>query len=166
MTAIRACLLALATGTIAACSGQAEEIRDCEASLLRDLRSPSTYKRIKAETTRLTNKVGAEYQMVEIEYDAANAYGTPIRDTALCAYPVTGTDVRVDLTYFPRKQIRDAQLGLGLFRRDAKLPSRREFSDAMLNDTHQNLLAPFASPEMSEDEETQALLELIDNTTK
>lgn len=67
------------------------EIKDCEAQLLGELRSPSTYKRIDASSIRANNE-----QTVRIVYDAANAYGTPIRGTKLCAYPVKGGAVLVD----------------------------------------------------------------------
>lgn len=72
-------------GVLSACSAmEAPAITDCEDRIKRDLRSPSTYKRIKADTTDMRD----ERQIwVSVEYDAANAYGTPIRDSRICKYP-------------------------------------------------------------------------------
>lgn len=54
----------------------------CESAVKAFLRSPSTYKRI--------NSTGlSDYAFVE--YDAANAYGTPIRGVATCKFD-EGTD--------------------------------------------------------------------------
>jgi hypothetical protein len=80
--------LALATAlTLSAC-GRVEpsEIAECEKYIQNKLRSPSTYKRIAADSTPMKDRKPQE-QWVSIEYDAANAYGTPIRDTQICKYP-------------------------------------------------------------------------------
>ena len=68
------------------CSGcflDSAAVQDCEADLKRVLRSPSTYKRLSYDETpvRRVNEV-----WISIEYDAANAYGTPIRGSRLCKY--------------------------------------------------------------------------------
>ena len=85
-------------------AGEPPEIAECEADAQRDLRSPSTYKRI--EANRFVNppesgEINAARQRfgldgiedaaiglinVYIEYDAANAYGTPIRSMEHCQW--------------------------------------------------------------------------------
>ncbi|MCJ8158353.1 hypothetical protein [Sphingomonas sp. LaA6.9] len=67
------------------------EIKICEDFILNKLRSPSTYKRIKASGI----KVGEKYS-VTVEYDAANAYGAPIRDNQICVFGLK--DGRPDTT--------------------------------------------------------------------
>lgn len=89
---------------LAGCAAEPPEIAECEADAQRDLRSPSTYKRIEAK--RFTNppepgKINAARERfgleghkdadiglidVFIEYDAANAYGTPIRSMEHCQW--------------------------------------------------------------------------------
>jgi hypothetical protein len=59
------------------------EVKDCENYLKGKLRSPSTYKRISTYSYAANGK-----QHVSIEHDAANAYGTPIRATQFCFYPI------------------------------------------------------------------------------
>lgn len=81
------------------------EVKDCEASLLRDLKSPSSYKRINWNSAEISkeihDKVRKEvediipddgvkppYIQASIEYDADNSYGASIRDTRFCRYAV------------------------------------------------------------------------------
>ena len=70
------------------------EIEHCERELLRELRAPSTYNRIEADTTVMDHLKSAEF-WVSIKYDAANAFGTPIRDEKICRYALV--DGRADL---------------------------------------------------------------------
>lgn len=76
-------------GVLAVLSGCADkpEIKQCEDYIKGKLRSPSTYKRIKAEGVAVPFEKPTKYT-VSVEYDAANAYGTPVRDTQLCIYPI------------------------------------------------------------------------------
>ena len=82
------------------------EVKDCEASLLRGLKSPSSYKRIKADSAEITKEIQDEiakdagvgllpendipppYVQVSIEYDADNSYGASLRDNYFCRYAV------------------------------------------------------------------------------
>src|SRR3546814_19071532 len=76
-------------------SREPDDVLICEEGLKALLRSPSTYKRI--DIARL-NQPKSSWLM--ISYDAANAYGTPVRDTAHCEFPV-GTSqntIRPELT--------------------------------------------------------------------
>lgn len=81
-------LLAVASALIG-CARDAPEVKACEDELLMELRSPSTYKRVEAnsypdryapETPTLFN--------VFIRFDAANAFGTPIRSVHQCTFAV------------------------------------------------------------------------------
>lgn len=62
-------------------------IKECEDYVIAKLRSPTTYKRIKASGIGIPYDA-PKYYSVTVEYDAANAYGTPIRETQFCKFPV------------------------------------------------------------------------------
>lgn len=70
------------------------EIKDCEQQLLRELRAPATYNRIESDTTAMDHLKPPEF-WVSIKYDAANAFGTPIRGEKICRYALA--DNRADL---------------------------------------------------------------------
>lgn len=73
-----------ATLMLAACGGPNDAaIEACETFIQERLRSPSTYKRI---STNAFIAVDRKSGWVTVEYDAANAFGTPIRDTQICAF--------------------------------------------------------------------------------
>lgn len=61
------------------------EVKNCEDHILSKLRSPSTYKRIEYSGTDVPYPK-ADRHHVRIVYDAANAYGTPVRDTQICVF--------------------------------------------------------------------------------
>ncbi|MFX4088057.1 hypothetical protein ACKU27_23480 [Sphingobium yanoikuyae] len=61
------------------------EIKQCEDHIIRKLRSPSTYKRINASGIETPYQNPKNYT-VKITYDAANAYGTPVREEQLCVF--------------------------------------------------------------------------------
>ena len=65
------------------------EIKQCEEYIIAKLRAPSTDKRIEASGIRSPWDKPQRY-MVQIEYDAANAYGTPIRSVQFCAFSLKG----------------------------------------------------------------------------
>ena len=84
-----------------------EEKRICEDSLLRSLKSPSSYNRVNWNSVLITKEVEeaankemgdlapppegrpkAPYVQVMIEYDADNSYGASIRDTYFCRFEV------------------------------------------------------------------------------
>lgn len=77
---------------LAGCGGP-KGLAECESAIKENLRSPSTYKRV---------SVGDEVVLdgertFEIEYDAANAYGTPIREDAACDFDAeTGRFIKVE----------------------------------------------------------------------
>lgn len=75
------------------------ELKVCEDELLAELRSPATYERVKASTTRIDQSLLKEtdsrlpHATVHITYDAANAYGTPIRGEHFCYFQMRGNSV-------------------------------------------------------------------------
>lgn len=72
----------LLLGTTAACGEPADpQTRHCTALLEQLLRSPSTLKVIEASAFDSRGE-----RFVSIEFDAANAYGTPIREKISCVY--------------------------------------------------------------------------------
>lgn len=80
-------VIALAALATSGCSFlEKQEIANCEALIERNLKAPSTYKRMRAERTLMTTLTPREI-WVSIEYDAQNAYGVPLRGNELCKYP-------------------------------------------------------------------------------
>jgi hypothetical protein len=63
---------------------QNEAITVCEGEILKSLRSPSTYKQIQASVS--PPEFEPKVWVVSISYDAANAFGTPVRGGYLCAF--------------------------------------------------------------------------------
>jgi hypothetical protein len=61
------------------------EFDDCEKRVMADLTSPSSYRRVSADTVRDTSKK-PPIDMVSIDYDAQNAYGATVRDRVICQY--------------------------------------------------------------------------------
>ena len=109
------------------------EIDDCEAQIVAKLRSPSTYKRVRADSLIMSDQSPPEI-WATVEYDAANAYGTPIRDHQICRYPIV--DGRAD-TAHPIND--DAPLALSeggdeTFDIDAVAPVTAEATDKDLAD--------------------------------
>lgn len=49
-------------------------IHACEARIMAELKAPSSYRRIKVDGSAV----------YDIEFDAANSFGTPIRGSAMC----------------------------------------------------------------------------------
>lgn len=83
-------MLALAALALASCSSQKTLAVDaCEGYIKAGLRSPSTYKVV--ETT-LNDPIKADsgrfVRTISISYDAANAFGTPIRGAEICSFVV------------------------------------------------------------------------------
>jgi hypothetical protein len=61
----------------------------CESFVKDRLRSPSTYKQISVDYSGVRfESNGRDVRMVNIKYDAANAYGTPIRGDQQCMFEV------------------------------------------------------------------------------
>lgn len=83
-------LILIALSTLTGCSPNKDAaINACEMFIKERLKSPSTYKQIGVNYSGVTFKnQGREVRMVSIEYDAANAYGTPIRDDQQCLFEV------------------------------------------------------------------------------
>lgn len=88
--------------TVAGCSafdsGEEQAAQACEAFVAEQLLSPSTYKRV--SMTAPPHVPGKGFRFVTVSYDAANAFGTPIRGTQTCAFKVdkeTGRFPQVDL---------------------------------------------------------------------
>jgi len=111
---VRALLAVLA---LTGCSKQVErpEILDCEQYLLGKLRFPSTYQRVSIQSVRIEKP---NYQSVGIEYDAANAYGTPIRGEQICVYPVKNGNPITNIYIDHDNELEDALAGKGKFAAD------------------------------------------------
>jgi len=77
------------------------EVRACEDYLMAKLKAPATYKRV-GFSSAATDGI----QHVSIEYDAANSYGVPLRETQLCAFPIK--DGQPDVAY--RDHDRDIEI--------------------------------------------------------
>jgi hypothetical protein len=70
-------------------SAQSQAVQACEVFIKERLRSPSTYKRISGDSLGPAfESDGRRVKMVTLEYDAANAYGTPIRGIQQCVFEV------------------------------------------------------------------------------
>jgi hypothetical protein len=84
--------LAVATISLAtaACNpAQQQAVQACEVFIKERLRSPSTYQQVKVDALGPAfESDGRRVKMLTIEYDAANAYGTPIRGTQQCVFDV------------------------------------------------------------------------------
>lgn len=82
-------LLPIALITLSGCSTfDPPEVAACEKYLVAKLKAPSTYKRINASSVGVPYAKPTEWD-VDIEYDAANAFNTPIRDHQLCQFPLS-----------------------------------------------------------------------------
>jgi hypothetical protein len=80
-------------------------ISACETFIKERLRAPSTYKKISDDGVSSAFEFdGKTIKMVTIEYDAANAYGTPIRESQQCTFEVdkSGSFVEKDLGHAAR----------------------------------------------------------------
>jgi hypothetical protein len=139
---MRVIIAMLACGFVAGCSPtQSAEIQDCEARLLRNMKTPSTYKP-QEKTSILVASGKYKYQNVSIKYDAQNEYGALVRNEAACLYPVDGVDIRIDLAEGDDSETSDATEGRGYYSPHAKFPSRAEVearrqaeTGKMLNET-------------------------------
>lgn len=60
-------------------------VKQCEDHIFKKLRSPSTYKRINIEGTDVPYP-NPDRHHLRITYDAANAYGTPVREEQVCVF--------------------------------------------------------------------------------
>ena len=70
-------------------SAQSQAVQACEVFIKERLRSPSTYNRISGDSLGPAfESDGRRVKMVTLEYDAANAYGTPIRGSQQCIFEV------------------------------------------------------------------------------
>jgi hypothetical protein len=79
-------------GFLAACDSS--QLRDCETQLKEKLKSPASYKRVKADEM-LIDVHKPPYYDVTITYDAANSYNALLRDQETCFYH-PGTTNRFD----------------------------------------------------------------------
>jgi hypothetical protein len=105
----------LFAAALAGCwSSDSKFVQSCEELLKETLRSPSTYRRVgvveRREPIPLEDYLAAQKDseavkrlyrqqgtqpvriLAAIEYDAANAYGTPVRGAAVCHYDSTDGD--------------------------------------------------------------------------
>lgn len=72
---------------IAGCSAalESQAVKDCQANLLLKLKAPSTFKRVKVTSAADPDSNGRAW-LVDIEYDAANAFNAPLRAHEICRY--------------------------------------------------------------------------------
>jgi hypothetical protein len=90
-------------------SAQNTAVEACEIFIKERLRSPSTYQRITSDGLGPSfESDGRRVKMITIEYDAANAYGTPIRGSQQCTFKVDGKGNFVD---DPKHAARMASIG-------------------------------------------------------
>ena len=96
---MRLCLVVLICLGLAACdTPERRAIEQCESHIKGKLRSPSTYKRIEASGIGVPFQKPEKYS-VSVEYDAANVYGTPIRDRQLCVFALKDGKPDTSLRY-------------------------------------------------------------------
>lgn len=74
------------SGCDALTSNEEHAFRVCEGYVKEGLRSPSTYSRVKAISN--IPRQGSGVRTVHLEYDADNAFGTPVRGYEMCAFKV------------------------------------------------------------------------------
>lgn len=79
---MRVMILGLALLSACGCSPR-PEIKLCEDVAKEKLRSPSTYKNVETDSSPMKS---LNQWWVIIDYDADNAFGTPIRAKAICKY--------------------------------------------------------------------------------
>lgn len=77
----------LAAATLTSCSPQGAAIEACEAYVQERLKAPSTYKQISADAFI---EVDGDQGWVTVEYDAANSFGTPMREKQICTFDTPG----------------------------------------------------------------------------
>ena len=76
---------------LCSCGGNGYEpaIQACEKFIEGSLKSPSTYKRVSANVDQsAVMYAGKSTKSVSVSYDAANAFGTPIRAAEICRFEV------------------------------------------------------------------------------
>lgn len=84
------CSMLVAVAVLTGCNPAKDvAVEACESFAKSRLRSPSTYKQISVDYSGVTfESDGRKVKMVNVEYDAANAYGTPIRGEQMCLFEV------------------------------------------------------------------------------
>ena len=100
----------------------------CEAYIQSMLRSPSTYQQISSNV--VSSPMWENVQSAIIEYDADNAYGTPVRGTEICEFKLDD-DGAIPPKYLldGDRQIRESENSL----REIQLLSGEEPSDIQEN---------------------------------
>ncbi|MBA3667207.1 MAG: hypothetical protein H0W65_05750 [Sphingomonas sp.] len=83
-----AALLAMTLLSAGCASSNGDEIEACRGFLQGGLRSPSTYQEFSVQVSDGEDIGQFDRRNVFIEYDAANAFGTPIRGTQLCSFEI------------------------------------------------------------------------------
>ena len=107
-----AALLAM-TLAISGCSDEnGSAIEACRDFVKGGLRSPSTYEEVSSSVSDGEDVGQHDRRNVFIEYDAANAFGTPVRSTQLCSFEIDKAT---------RKLVRDASTSGTLAKADRVL---------------------------------------------
>jgi len=76
-------VIAIAGVALGSCStAESAAVDVCESALMTEIRSPSTYSRVNTYTPEPANG----FREVAITYDAANAFGTPVRGSKVCVF--------------------------------------------------------------------------------
>lgn len=85
---------------------QYKGLAQCEAAIKDQLRSPSTYKRIDVRDQLVVERgQGLKVRRFEIDYDADNAFGAPIRADAVCEFEAKSGDF-IEVAEGPRSLAR------------------------------------------------------------
>ncbi len=99
---------------------QPQEIKLCKRYLEAKLRSPSTLSIVKTSSGDVPYP-NPRYRHVSIEYDAANAYGTPVRDRQACFFPIRNGQPVTDIYINHDEEIENALKSKGMFAADANM---------------------------------------------
>jgi hypothetical protein len=102
------------TVVLSGCSmaGGQPEVTACEEFIKSALRSPSTFKSVSSKSSDSKSGDGKGVREIFIEYDAANAFGTPIRGSQICTFDlVDGKVLNPDVAVTFAKS--DRVLGMG-----------------------------------------------------
>lgn len=114
-------VLVLAGCTLAACNNHSNQAELCELGLKRQLKSPSSYRRVKLTDVHKPNVSTQVY----ITYDASNSYGAQIRGEIVCAF--TGPDKKPKLqsVYLNGKYLSESAKDLFLLSAEVDQLSRK-----------------------------------------
>ena len=113
--------LMVAAAAVSGCSlVEPAEWGACRSYLESKLKAPSTLKVIKTSSVDVPYP-NPTYKAVSIEYDAANAFGTPIRGTQTCSFPLRDGKPVVSLYIDHDSEVNNVLSGTGIYDPSADL---------------------------------------------